>query len=30
MRSEPAFDAEYGDRGSRGSPSFDEPTSTEP
>ncbi len=30
IRSEPAFDAEYGDRGSSGSVSRDEPTSTEP
>ena len=30
MRSEPAFDAEYGERGSSGSVSFEEPTSTEP
>ena len=30
MRSEPAFDAEYGDRGSSASVSFDDPTSTEP
>ena len=30
IRSEPAFDAEYGERGSSGSVSFDEPTSTEP
>src|SRR6478735_8484200 len=30
IRSDPAFDAEYGERGSRGSDSFDEPTSTEP
>src|SRR3954447_2543800 len=30
IRSEPAFDAEYGDRGSNGSSSFEEPTSTDP
>ena len=30
IRSEPAFEAEYGERGSSGSVSFDEPTSTEP
>ena len=30
MRSEPAFDAEYGDRGSSGSVSSDEPSSTDP
>ena len=30
IRSEPAFDAEYGERGSSGSVSIDEPTSTDP
>ena len=30
IRSEPAFDAEYGERGSSGSPSCDEPASTDP
>src|SRR3954452_2212291 len=30
IRSEPAFDAEYGERGSNASLSFDEPTSTDP
>ena len=30
IRSLPALDAEYGDRGSRGSVSSDEPISTEP
>src|SRR3546814_17058574 len=30
MRAEPAFDSEYGERGSSGSVSRDEPTSTEP
>src|SRR3954451_3455400 len=30
MRSEPAFDAGYGERGSRGSVSLEEPSSNEP